>query len=158
MDQIIDWLKTTIPGIILLAFVGSLACAAVIGTAGYLTRRFLPGGAVLPAWWFRRQKQLIQKILEKRQNALLLAYFSYHITHTLLSAVFGIGMIIISYLILNITGQYVFTYKGLIPLSGGFIFLFWGLYHVWHIDSAYKWAIRPLIGSPHASNPEGADG
>ena len=143
LEEVIVWLKTTIPGIIILGALGSIGAAAVI----YLLTKVLPAIFGYGSLRITNHIAVFDKAFSKRQHNFLLAFLAYHITHTIIAVVFGSVMCLFAYVTMNNAGSVQYSTRGIFQLSAGIYFLFWGIYHVYIIDKIYEKKVVPLVDS-----------
>lgn len=153
MDDIIVWLKTSLIGIIILGAVGSLLAGIVI----YMVTRALPRAWGYGSSHINNHTELLDRIVAKRQDQLLIIYMIYHVKYTLLNVIAGLTCTIIAfYIMLTGSGNVEFSQSGIIFLSLGLFFLSAGIYHAHFIERAYNKKLIPMLAE--AGHKEENDG
>ena len=153
MEDILVWLKTSFPGIIILGALGSLAAAMVI----YVVTNVIPKALGFGESHFIGHKEVLNRVFQKQQHHLLITYFMYHMTYFVSGVVFGAGLCFWAYWFMYDGEHLEYSWPGILLLSGGFFFLGNAMYHSFFIERAYKEKLLPLLKEAASTHQAASD-
>lgn len=149
MDFILieNWLKTTVPGIIILGAIGSTLASLVIWTAFKLINKWAPNLkkkiSLLLEYWVR-EIAITHAELSKEQDAFKYhLYFSFHLMKFILfisALLIFLGLFVFG---LSSAGENLFIYSVYIPIVGFLISAWLVFVEFFNLAVAYSWHINP---------------
>lgn len=141
VETTIVWLKTSLPGIIILGAVGSVVAAVLIN----LITKKIPRMFGTRKANFLSHKEVFDRIFAKKQHNLLLTYFVHHLMYAVTGVLFGAIMAFLAFWFMYDNARISFSGRGILILSGAFYFLAVGTYKAYFIKRAYREKFLPLL-------------
>lgn len=141
METIIVWLKTSLPGIIILGALGSVFAAALI----HLITKKIPRAFGSGKAHFLSHQEVFDRIFTKGQHNLLLTYFVHHLMYAVTGVLFGAIMAFWAFWFMYDSSKISFSGGGILILSGALYFLAVGIYKAYFIKRAYREKFLPLL-------------
>jgi hypothetical protein len=173
LDGIPDWLKTTIPGIIILGACGSLLAIALIHFVKllfrffkYIFKKILPRQAKRIAYVISKIVGKVRYSYGRRLGSFsvpdptfgAIFYFSYHLACSFCLLILSASMaIIVIILVLGLKNSAILTRTTFLLTAGSFLLGFWSLRHFLFIFLPYHNYIDIVVfnlkTSKHKENP-----
>lgn len=142
-----NWLKTTVPGIIILGAIGSILASLIIWAAFKLINKWAPNlkkkiYSLLEYWV--REIAITHAGLSKEQDAFKYhLYFSFHLMKFVLfvsASLIFLGLFVFG---LSSAGENLFIYSVYIPIVGFLISAWLVFVEFFNLAVAYSWHINP---------------
>lgn len=153
MVNLIAWLKTSLPGIIILGALGSMVAAMLI----YVITKKIPRAFGSGKSRFLSHKEVFDRVFAKRQHNLLLTYFMHHLTYVITGFLCGAVMGLLAFWFMYDGKELSFSGRGILLLSGAFYFLAVGIYNSYFIKRAYREKFLPLLRDADNKEQSGDD-